>query len=116
MTKPPRASMFDDEAPPAAASDFTVKPRGASAGDAAAVRRVAEEAGFVARDPASPTPAPRPRRGRHMTGRTEQLNFRATAAYVERFDALADRLGLKNAEVFERAIGALEAELASREE
>lgn len=111
MTKPPRASIFDDDAPPADASEFTTKPRGASLGDAAGVRRVAEEAGFVARDPASGPPGPRARRARRVTGRTEQLNFRATPAYVARFDALADQLGLKNAEVFERAIDALEEQL-----
>lgn len=111
MTTPPRASMFEDEPPPATASEFTVKPRGASAGDAAAVRRVAEEAGFVSREPGSGPPAPPSRRGRRLTGRTEQLNFRATPEYVARFDALADRLGLKNAEVFERALDALEREL-----
>lgn len=110
MTKPPRASIFDDDAPPAAASDFTTKPRGASTGDAAAVRQVAEKAGFMARDPAPAQPAPRSRRARRVTGRTEQLNFRATPEYVARFDALADQLGLKNAEVLERAIDALERE------
>lgn len=110
MTKPPRASMFEDEPPPATASEFTVKPRGSTAADVAGVRRVAEEAGFVSREPGSARPAPQPRRDRRLTGRTEQLNFRATPEYVARFDALADRLGLKNAEVFERAIDALERE------
>lgn len=110
MTKE-RASIFDDEAPELDASEFTTKPRGSGRPDAAAVREVAERAGFPSRE-ASPQAAGRPRRGPLRTGRSMQLNLKVSSAYLERFHAAADVLGVSQAEAFERALEALEQKIA----
>ncbi|MGD1029019.1 MAG: hypothetical protein ABR989_14925 [Candidatus Binatus soli] len=64
------------------------------------------------RQTSSPEPAkPEPRR--HRTGRNVQLNIKATAHTVERFHKIADSNRWILGDTFDRAIAALERELAS---
>jgi hypothetical protein len=104
-----RASMFggDDNGDKDAGLDVGgFKPRPAARPDAAEVRRVAEQAGFTAREPdAAP---PRREQRRHRTGRDRQLNIKCSADYQRRFGELADRMLISQAEAFERAVDKLE--------
>ena len=83
------------------------------------VRAVAEAAKFPSRQAKpreaatalEPMPAPAVRQARRLrTGRTEQLNARASAQTVADFYAIADRHGWKAAETLERAVAALKRE------
>lgn len=105
-----RASVFEDEG--LDVSGFAPREK---------VREVAQQRGFVSRDPApapappaAPSPPP-PRREprRHRTGRNVQLNLKVRTEDVEAFYALADEMGLVLGEVFERAVAALSRELAA---
>jgi len=110
-----RASIFGDDEidvsgfkpkPPA-----TVIERPAVAVDQ--VRAVSEAVNFRSRDP---KPAPvipvRREQRRHRTGRNVQLNIKARAEAVAAFYAITDREGWVLGETFERAIEALNRELA----
>lgn len=102
-----RASIFGDATEPDDGLDVSgFKPKPSVRPDAAEVRRVAEAGGFTPRQP-EPA-APRPPQRRHRTGRDRQLNIKCSADYLERFNALADQLGIKQVEAFERAVEALE--------
>lgn len=93
-----------------AVGDFAPRPRGQGPRpDPDQVRQVAQAAGFTPREPADAA-APRQQR-RHRTGRTEQINLRASPEYRDRFNALADQLQASQAEAFERAVEALEQKL-----
>ncbi len=106
-----RASIFGDGEEQDDGLDVTgFKPKPSVRPDAAEVRRVAEADGFTSRQP-EPA-AHRPPQRRHRTGRDRQLNIKCSAEYLERFNAIGDTLSLKQVEVFERAIEALEANLA----
>jgi hypothetical protein len=88
------------------------------------VRQTAERRGFANRDPASHAPAPpaalppvaaRPERlslRRKRTGRDKQLNIKTTEQALGRFYTIVDAHGWGVGETFEKAIAALEAELA----
>jgi hypothetical protein len=107
---PQRPNIFD-EASELDVSSFGPKP----APDLAAppidqVRAVTAAANFQSREPAA-TPTPRQAR-RYRTGRTAQFNVRTTPATVDAFYAIADRKGWKVGETLERALAALERELA----
>ena len=65
------------------------------------VRAVTEAAGFRSREPR-----------RYRTGRTAQFNVRTTPATVEAFYAIADRHGWKVGETLEKALEALQRDLA----
>lgn len=79
------------------------------------VREVSEAASFRSRDPKPGPPAPLVRREqrRHRTGRNVQLNIKARAEAVEAFYAIADRQHWVLGETFERAVEALNRELAA---
>ena len=82
----------------------------------AEVRAVSEAANFPSREAkrpraeAAPVLERRPAR-RLKTGRTEQLNVRASVETIKAFYALADQQKWKSAETFERAVAALKREL-----
>ena len=110
MTKE-RASIFGDEPPAEVALDVAgFKPKPSVRPNAADVRRTAEENGFTSRQPEPAPASARPPQRRHRTGRDRQLNIKCSAEYLERFNALGDRLGVKQVEAFERAVEALERE------
>lgn len=109
-----RANAFTD------LDDFAPKPRTAKAVATSAIERVAAENNFPSRQPAaavraapkpeldpSATPARRAVR-RHLTGRNQQINVKATAATIERFYRLADERGVVLGELLEQALDALE--------
>ncbi|MFC6792960.1 stability/partitioning determinant [Methylobacterium komagatae] len=127
MTTKPRASLGfgdDDDAPnPAEAlKNFdpkafqTPKPRPSNdRPDKDTIRKAGELAGFKSREGDKPAkeaaPAARakpPRRQRHLTGRSEQVNLRATPEMKARFQALAEAHFATDADAFERAIELLE--------
>jgi hypothetical protein len=109
---------------PEAAPQFTVKPKAPK--PAQHVEDLAREHNFPSRPAAVPRPVvaesttsdvPRGtktglgrRRRTYKTGRNQQLNFKATAATVERFYAMADKKGVALCELLERALDALERE------
>lgn len=106
-----RANAFTD------LDDFTPKPRSSKPPEAAAaIERVAADNNFPSRRP-GPTPAPpaqaatkvpQRRVRRHVTGRNQQINVKATAATIERFYRLADERGVVLGELLEQALDALE--------
>lgn len=71
------------------------------------LQRIAREQGFSQGLPATAAPAPRKQR-RHTTGRNQQLNIKATAETVARFNRMADEMGVPLGEVLARALDALE--------
>lgn len=75
----------------------------------AELRELANEEGFVSRQ------AGVRRRRRRRSGRNEQINIKTTAAYADRFYSLAEKYDWMCAVVFERALDALEHELAAEE-
>jgi hypothetical protein len=72
------------------------------------VREVAEANNYPSRA------APRLRRGRKKTGRTEQLNLRVRAADLARFVEISDEHGWVFGETLEHALAALQRELAGQ--
>ncbi|NBW06936.1 MAG: ribbon-helix-helix protein, CopG family [Caulobacteraceae bacterium] len=102
--KPPRASMFGDEADEGL-DIGALKPGPIHRSDPEASRRAAEADGFVSREPLPPR---QDTRRRHRTGRTVQVNIKMSEDYKARFTALADRTGASLNVTFERAIEALE--------
>ena len=110
-----RAPLFDDK------DDLDVSgfaPRAAAPGEQAEqVRAVAEPAAFRSRDPAtlpiasSASPVLRAQR-RYRTGRNMQLNLKVREATATTFYAMADAQGWVLGEAFERAVAALQRELA----
>ena len=96
----------------AALDDFEVVPtQDRPRADPEAIAQVAKENGFVSRDArkiASATkPAGRTQR-RYTTGRNQQLNIKATADTIARFNAIAEKLGIPAGAVLELAVEALE--------
>ena len=78
------------------------------------VRAISEAANFHSREPPRPIVASSPKREprRYRTGRNIQLNIKARADIIEAFYGIADRKGWVLGETFERAVAALERELA----
>jgi hypothetical protein len=77
------------------------------------VRAISEAANFRSRDPRpSPAIAARREQRRHRTGRNVQLNIKARAEAIEAFYAITDRENWVLGETFERAVEALQRELA----
>jgi hypothetical protein len=113
-----RASIFDVGDDELDVRAFKPKPP-AKLVDAAVpveqVRAVSETAQFRSRDPKPPPLQPvRREQRRHRTGRNVQLNIKARAEVVEAFYAIADREEWVLGETFERAIEALNRELARK--
>ena len=103
-----RAGVFDEDL-----SVFAPKPPAAEGARSEEVRAVAEGAAFRSREPQPALPERRAVR-RHRTGRNVQLNLKVRQEAADAFYALADRRGLVLGEAFERAVAALERELAGR--
>jgi hypothetical protein len=113
-----RASIFDDDLD-IDVSAFSARPPLPRATEAKAereaLRTMAEQRGFPSREAAAPIIAPEPMlQRRYRTGRNRQLNLKVTDDALRRFYALADAQGKVLGEVFEQAVEALEAQLASR--
>lgn len=109
-----RASIFDDETDQDLdLSGFEPKQGhgGRPAESPERVRALAEANDFPSRAPARP-PLP-VRRGRR-TGRNMQVNIKATQETLNLFYRLTDSQGWVLGETLERALGALERELASQ--
>jgi hypothetical protein len=105
MTAKP-ASIFDDDVPAA-------PPRPA----AEQVRALAESVNFPSREgrPAQTVATGQKRAPRiHRTGRTATISLKTTPAAADQFYAIADREKWLVGETFERALAALERELAGR--
>lgn len=91
---------------PEVAPQFDVKPKVPKPVAADHIEQLAKDHNFPSRQaPRSATPK---RRRTHTTGRNQQLNFKATAATVERFYALADKKGIPLCELLEQALDALD--------
>jgi hypothetical protein len=107
-----RAKIFDDT------DDFDVstfapkKSSKTSEPPLEAVRTVSETMSFQSRDPSPPAKSAKKQR-RRRTGRNKQLNLKVTAKASESFYEITDRQGWVLGETFERAIAALERELAA---
>ena len=110
-----RAGVFDDDEDALDVSSFAPKPATPLGVSSDQVRVVSEVANFRSRDPA-PLPAPAEKRPprRYRTGRNVQLNVKARAEVIETFYAIADAQGWVLGEAFEKAVAALERELATR--
>jgi hypothetical protein len=108
-----RASIFGDD--DLDVSAFKPKPASQPSARPEQVREVSEAVSFHSRDPKPGPPAPPVRREqrRYRTGRNVQLNIKARAEAVEAFYAIADRQHWVLGETFERAIEALNRELAA---
>lgn len=108
-----RASIFDDNTE-IDVSGFAPKEGATPVAPPEQVRAVSESAHFQSRErppelrAASPPREPR----RYRTGRNIQLNIKARASTIEAFYKIADRQGWVLGETFERAVAALERELA----
>jgi hypothetical protein len=111
-----RASVFDS------ADDFDVgdfapkRPKSDPKSEAApdAVRAVSEASSFRSRDPVAAKAEEPPRREprRYRTGRNVQLNVKVRAETLDAFHAIADAQGWVLGETLERAVAALEREIA----
>lgn len=100
-----RVNPFADSA---AAPAFAVKPKAARPAVREQIDRLALEHNFPSRQPVQAAPdAPRKRRV-YKTGRNQQLNFKATAATIDRFYSMADKQRVPLCELLERALDALE--------
>lgn len=111
-----RASIFDEEADQDLdLSGFEPKEaRGTRLAESPEkVRAVAEANNFPSRAPAR-LQLPLPLRRGRRTGRNMQINIKATQETVNLFYRLADSQGWVLGETLERALNALERELASQ--
>lgn len=95
-------------------SSFAPKPRpDAMAPEAAKVREISEAAKFPSREAAPPKAKKAKRVPRiYRTGRNVQFNLKASQAAIDAFYDLCDRQGWVMGVTFERAIAALQRELA----
>jgi hypothetical protein len=103
-----RAPIFEED--DLDVSDFEPVQPGKGRGFASPdqVRRVAEAAAFRSREP---TPIPVYRR--YRTGRNVQLNIKVRQDTLDAFNRLCDTYGWVQGEALERAVMALERELAA---
>jgi hypothetical protein len=126
-----RASIFSDDEDDLDVAGFkaAAAPRPRDPEAVAAVRQTAEARGFVSREATAPAVAPKPvviatpaaepiaqeaRLRRRRTGRDKQLNVKVTDACLNQFYALADANSWGLGETFERALAALEGQLAGK--
>ena len=106
-------------------SGFTPKQAPRTEAPAEAVRAISEAAHFVSREPAPPDrakqpqadPAARPaavrKDRRRRTGRNEQLNLKVTAECLQLFYEITDARQWVQGETLERALAALQREIAA---
>lgn len=106
------AERVNPFASPEAVQPFELKPRVPKPVASEHIEQLARDYNFPSRQaarPPQPAPAATPRRRRtHTTGRNQQLNFKATAATVDRFYAIADQKGIPLCALLEQALDALE--------
>ena len=77
--------------------------------ETANIDQIVREQNFPSRQaPRTSAAAPARKRRTYTTGRNQQLNFKATAATVERFYRFADQQRLPLCELLEQALDALE--------
>ena len=110
-----RAPLFDDK-DDLDVSGFAPRPA-VPAEQAEQVRAIAEPAAFRSRDPSVPSVAASASpvlhgQRRYRTGRNMQLNLKVREATATMFYAMADAQGWVLGEAFERAVAALQRELA----
>jgi hypothetical protein len=108
-----RAGIFDSESE-LDVSGFIPETTASPKARPEQVRAVSEAANFQSREASRPIVVSSPKREprRYRTGRNIQLNIKARADIIETFYGIADRKGWVLGETFERAIAALERELA----
>jgi hypothetical protein len=107
MTDAQRADPFAVDAEP----DLSAyKPTPAQRPAREIVRQVSEQNNFPSRDPKSRKPKQR----RHVTGRNVQINIKAKQETVDHLIKVADRCGWVLGETLERALAALDRELAKK--
>lgn len=108
-----RAGIFDTESE-LDVSGFIPETTGSPKARPDQVRAVSEAANFQSREPPPPIVVSSQKREprRYRTGRNIQLNIKARADIIEAFYGIADRNGWVLGETFERAVAALERELA----
>jgi hypothetical protein len=94
-------------AEPAEAPVFTPKPKATKPAEIDTVDQIAREQNFPSRQ-APRASAPARKRRTYTTGRNQQINFKATAATIERFYRIADEKRLPLCETLEVALDALE--------
>lgn len=112
-----RASIFDTD-PDFDVSGFAPKEKRAGEAPPEAVREVSQAASFRSREPQPPTKAenqgsPQREPRRYRTGRNVQLNIKVRPETLESFYAIADREGWILGETFEKAISALNQQIAT---
>lgn len=103
-----RAGIFEDDLD---LSVFTPNKSTGAAPSREAVREVSEQASFQSRE-AAPVP-PKKADRRHRTGRNEQLNLKVRGDVKDLFYRINDAQGWVQGYTFERAVQALQRELAS---
>jgi len=118
MVERQRAGIFESEETDTPKPDFDIsgfapkKPADSEAPPVEAVRAVSERAKFVSRDPA---PAKKLRRRR--TGRNLPLNLKVDATTRDLLYEITDQQGYERlGETLERALAALQRELARKQE
>ena len=111
-----RASVFAED--DLDVSGFTAEAAPDTGPDRETIRAVSEKSNFPSREPkhsANPTvEAPKRQPRRHRTGRTAQFNARTTPETVERFYDIAEQQGWLVGETVEKALAALQRELAAK--
>src|SRR4051812_40939542 len=122
-----RANIFDD-ATELDVSDFQPETSPAPPPDIETLRKISEASNFPSRQapkpksveqpPASPAPPdigkPRRQPRTHRTGRNVQFNVKASQETIDAFYRISDEQGWVLGETLERALAALERELADR--
>jgi hypothetical protein len=88
---------------------FEPKPKASKPVETEKIEQLARDNNFPSRPSAAKAKVVRARR-RYTTGRNQQLNFKATAATIERFYQLAENKKLPLCELLEKALDALEKE------
>jgi hypothetical protein len=87
---------------------FERKARPVRPADAEAIDVIAEESGFVSRQPPKPAKAPKRKPRLHRTGRNENFTLKVTKETRERYHRIADERGVLLARLLELALDALE--------
>jgi hypothetical protein len=90
------------------APTFERKPRVVRPVESDEIDRIAEESGFVSRQPAKSLKAPKRKPRLHRTGRNLNFTLKVTAETRDRFHKLADDRGVILARLLELALDALE--------
>jgi hypothetical protein len=88
---------------------FEPKPKASKPVEAEKIDQLARDNNFPSRQSPAKARVARVRR-RYTTGRNQQLNFKATAATIDRFYQLAEQKKLPLCELLEKALDALEKE------